>query len=789
MSAWSNLPGCTLRVVNGGSGGCPNRDSTAVVFNNCDGRWSETPDCARTLALGGIMWDSSITKQVNGTVFSRAFSGFISFNPYASCEFNDHCNVREITTHELGHLLGLGHSADPAATMYSVAHFDGRCASLKQDDIDGITFVYPQHETQPGPLTMLTTALPPGVVGVSYTPVVLNATGGSRPYTWDLVAGLGRLPTAMGLNSGGAIGGTPNEAGTFNISLRVTDAAGATIVRAIGLTVIAPAGPYDSQFISQTVASTLPPNQPFSVNFKFLNTGVQTWDGANGLRLRSQNPAGNTNWSGGVLSLGQAVVPPGRQLDATLSAVAPRMPGVYNFQWQLFQDSIGFFGQPSANVTITVTDGSSPPTISSPSTLSGAVGFAFNYQLAVSGGTAPFSWSIVNGSLPAGLTLNSSTGIISGTPTAAASATATVQVTDALNRTAQVLINVTVSLPSLSIASASVPQAQVGSQFSYQLSATGGKPPYTWAVTGGALPGGLSLAASTGVISGTPTAGGGFSFAVTATDAQPASASKVFSMTVALPALTIASASVTQAQVGSQFSYQLSATGGKPPYMWAVTGGALPGGLSLAASTGVITGTPTASGSFSFNIAATDAQPVTASKTFSMTVNPSPLVLAAVPALEGLLGSSFSYQLNASGGTQPYSWSASSGALPAGLTLGAASGLISGVPTAAGLFSFVVSVRDQTSVVATTTMQIKLIDPATIPSITRVKYKGGKKLIVTGDRINPSAVLLIDGAQATYQLSDGVLIVKPITLASGRHEIRIVNPGQISSQPYVLIID
>jgi len=123
------------------------------------------------------------------------------------------------------------------------------------------------------------------------------------------------------------------------------------------------------------------------------------------------------------------------------------------------------------------------------------------------------------------------------------------------------------------------------------------------------------------------------------------------------------------------------------------------------------------------------------------------------------------------------------------LILNPSSGSISGVPTVAGVFTFVVSVRDQASVSAATTIQMKLIDPATIPSIRRVKYKGGKKLIVTGDRINPAAVLLVDGNQVAYEASEGLLIVKPIMLATGRHEIRIVNPGQISSQPYVLTVD
>ena len=99
-----------------------------------------------------------------------------------------------------------------------------------------------------------------------------------------------------------------------------------------------------------------------------------------------------------------------------------------------------------------------------------------------------------------------------------------------------------------------------------------------------------------------------------------------------------------------------------------------------------------------------------------------------------------------------------------------------------------VTVRDSASSSASATVQIKVIDPETIPSISKVKYKVGRKLIVVGNRFNPAAVLLIDGNPVSYRAGDGQMVVKPIALASGRHEIRIVNPGAVFSAPFMLTV-
>jgi hypothetical protein len=275
------------------------------------------------------------------------------------------------------------------------------------------------------------------------------------------------------------------------------------------------------------------------------------------------------------------------------------------------------------------------------------------------------------------------------------------------------------------------------------------------------------------------------------TESKSQTAQKALTIAVtapAVPPVDITTSTLGAATKGVAFSQQLAATGGKAPYTWAVTSGALPGGLSLAAATGIVAGTPSTSGSFSFNVTATDSESRTATKSFSITVAGPALSIASVPALDGQKGSSFSYQLSASGGTSPYKWLITSGAFPAGLSLGTDNGLVSGVPSVGGLFTFGVTVRDQAQVSSTVTVQITLLDPDTIPAISKVKYKGAKKLIVTGDKINPAAALLVDGNQMSGSVSDGSIVVK-IVLAPGRHEIMVANPGGVLSAPYFFTVD
>ena len=228
--------------------------------------------------------------------------------------------------------------------------------------------------------------------------------------------------------------------------------------------------------------------------------------------------------------------------------------------------------------------------------------------------------------MPAGLSLNTSTGVLSGSPSATGSFTFTVQVADSNHATAsrQFAIIIAPSAQPLSITTGTtLPGGAAGGSYSQTLAATGGTAPYTWAVTAGALPAGISLDAASGTLSGTPTAVGSFNFTVQVTDTAKNNASKAFSLTIISnsPTLSITTATpLPGATQGTAYSQALTASGGKPPYTWSITTGALPTGLTLNSSGGVISGTPTTTGAFTFNVHVSDSASATADQQSTIVV-------------------------------------------------------------------------------------------------------------------------------------------------------------------------
>jgi hypothetical protein len=169
---------------------------------------------------------------------------------------------------------------------------------------------------------------------------------------------------------------------------------------------------------------------------------------------------------------------------------------------------------------------------------------------------------------------------------------------------------------------------------------------------------------------------------------------------------------------------------------------------------------------------------------------PLPLKLNLPAALPAVRGEPFAYQPEATGGTPPYAWSIMAGALPAGLALDAGTGAVTGTASASGDFTVSLSVRDQRNDSASGAIVIKVTEPQPAPVISKAKYKSSKrKLIINGDRIDANAALLVDGAQVPARFDAGALIAKPLSLSSGAHEIRVVNPGGGSSPPYSLTVE
>ncbi|MHC4714722.1 MAG: putative Ig domain-containing protein [Planctomycetota bacterium] len=259
----------------------------------------------------------------------------------------------------------------------------------------------------------------------------------------------------------------------------------------------------------------------------------------------------------------------------------------------------------------------------------GTISVPYSQTVQATGGVTPYSWSIISGSLPAGLSLNSSTGEISGTPTTEETANFTVQCTDSQDPadtdTQALSITINAAPQPLEITTTSLPDGTVGIGYSQTLQATGGVTPYSWAVISGSLPAGLSLNSSTGEISGTPTTveTANFTVEVTDSDSPPSTDQQALSIDVNAANLVITTTSLPNGAIGSPYSQTLQATGGVTPYTWAVITGSLPAGLSLNSSTGEISGTPTTQETANFTVEVTDSQtptPDTDTQALSITI-------------------------------------------------------------------------------------------------------------------------------------------------------------------------
>jgi hypothetical protein len=177
--------------------------------------------------------------------------------------------------------------------------------------------------------------------------------------------------------------------------------------------------------------------------------------------------------------------------------------------------------------------------------------------------------------------------------------------------------------------------------YSQPLQVSGGSSPFTWAITAGALPPGLSLGAGNGVISGTPSSAGSFNFTVQVTSGTGAQAARALAINInAGPAIT--TTTLPDAEVGRAYSQQLQAAGGTGAFTWALTAGALPVGFTLSSS-GAITGTPVTAGTASFTVSATDAASASATKPLTIIVN--------APAPGVLQFSSATYSVDENGGS------------------------------------------------------------------------------------------------------------------------------------------
>ena len=643
--------------------------------------------------------------------------------------------------------------------------------------------------------------LPNPTAGTAYSQTI-TATGGAAPYGFAVSAG--SLPSGLTLTSGGVLSGTSFQVGTFNFTVTATDTNGQTGARAYTVTIAAPtltltpaagtltatyAVPYSQTFTAggspgpytYVLTGALPAGVTFSGNTL---SGTPTVPGSYPITVTATDTS--LTGAGAPFSIVQnytlnvpaptIVVNPatlpnpiaGAAYSQTITVTGGVSPHSFavtsgSLPTGLTLTSGGVLSGTSFevgtfNFTVTATDANGQTgaraytvTIAAPTlTLTPAAGtltatYAVPYSQTFTAGGSPGPYTyVLTGALPAGVTFSGNT--LSGTPTAPGSYPITVTATDTSLTGAgapfSIVQNYTLNVPApaIVIAPATLPNTTAGLAYSQTPSASGGAAPYTFAVTAGALPTGLSLG-SGGALSGTTTAAGTFNFTVTATDVNGQTASNAYTVVVAVPTITLTPATLPGGTAGVAYTQTLTIVGGIAPYTVTQTG-ALPAGLTFNAATRTFSGTPTQAGTFNISVTATDSTGGTAAtvtNNYVLTIATPTLTLTPATVPAGTAGVAYNQTFVASGGIAPYAYTLSAGALPAGMTLTAA-GVLSGTPTVAGTFNFSVTATDSTTGTAATvtnayTLTLSaptiVINPATLPGADQsIAYS--QTLVATG---------------------------------------------------------
>jgi hypothetical protein len=537
----------------------------------------------------------------------------------------------------------------------------------------------------------------------------LQATGGVPPYTWSIASGT--LGAGLNLSASGLISGTPVSAGTSVFVVRVTDSASQSVTRTLAITVkpadkLAPFGVLETPDVRATLNNTASGSGWALDNVgisrvEVLIDGQKVTDAIYGL----SRPDIGAVWGSAFPNAGQSGF--SFVIDTTKFSTGEHTLAIRLLDAAGNTTIVGTRAIVFQNVVFTIT---------TTEILRGTRNQPYSMQLSAANGRPPYSWTLASGSFPPGVSLNAA-GLISGTPTAFGQFPFAVRATDSngANAVASFVLVVVPDIEILRIISnGTLPQGSTGVDYTHQLLFVGGVAPRTWSLGTGAFPLGLSLSPS-GVISGKPTQVGTYTFNVRLTDSSPTTVTSAPLQITIIPGplVILTSGDLTRGTVSAPYFATLQALGGRSPYTWSIASGTLPPGLLLDPATGVIAGVPTEFGAFSFAVTLRDSQPESVtSGTLRIIVDPAPLLITSTGDLTGgQVNTDYSLQLVATGGRTPYTWAVATGPLPPGLTLNPTTGVISGRPTAAGVYAFTVRVTDSTPTTVTSAQLRITISP------------------------------------------------------------------------------
>ena len=489
-----------------------------------------------------------------------------------------------------------------------------------------------------------------------------NATGGEPPYKWSAT---GDLPRGISMNPAtGVLGGTPSNLASSTVTIRVTDSKGFPVMRSIPVSITAD---------PLAISSDAPPAIMAGADF--------LWQ----IPLKGGLPPYKVELAQG------SKLPPGLYLSeyAPHGRIVgePSAAGSFSFK-VIAKDTLAQRVEEEVAITVIpydLTIADIPP-----------VEAKYNEPLKIApsaaGGVPPIVWSI-QGTVPKGITLNATTGEISGVPLSAGTFDFVVKVNDAKRRSVSKNATIQITTDPLAIATSSLPSAKAGVPFHAEITSSGGILPVNLSLkSGDRLPPGLTLAK--GKISGTPSAAGSFSFTIMAEDSNTSVKSQTeqaYSLEIPSYGMEIASEpALISGKVKEPLSVTFTASGGEPPYKWSATGD-LPKGLSIDASTGILAGVPSELKTGSLMIRVLDATGFPSTRSIPVSITTDPLEIIHDPAPEARPGADFKWAFQLKGGLSPRPIRlASESTMPPGLYLSFNGNIarIQGKPRSEGTFHF-----------------------------------------------------------------------------------------------------